>query len=251
MSTQEEFARRAGSFGTQATAYATFRPHYPTAFLDWALAPVRAAGSTQVLDLAAGTGKLTEGLLAQGMSVTAVEPDPAMLAELTGRFPAVTAMSGTAESIPLPDASVAAVFAGQALHWFDLPRALPEIGRVLMPGGSLVAVWNTYDDRMPYLAELHRISESVTYTTNDEGRVIDPELAVFGTVEQREFPNWFVRTVDSMVSTVATQSGMLVLESGQRDEVLATVRAVLTADPGTANGEFAVPMITVATRITP
>jgi ubiquinone/menaquinone biosynthesis C-methylase UbiE len=251
MTTPEEFRRRAGSFGTQAGAYAAFRPHYPASFLRWALEPVRAAGGTTVLDLAAGTGKLTEGLLAQGMTVTAVEPDAAMLAELTGDFPDVAAKSGTAEAIPLPDASVAAVFVGQALHWFDLPRALPEITRVLVPGGPLVAAWNTYDDRMPYLRRLHEISGTIAYHQEGNGRALAPELSAFGAVEQREFPNWLIRTVDTMLATVATQSGILVLDEPEREQVLARVREVLVADPATANGEFAVPMITVAARITP
>ncbi len=251
MTDPDEFSRRASSFGTQAGAYAAYRPHYPVAFLQWALAPVPAAGGSAVLDLAAGTGKLTEGLLAQGATVTAVEPDPAMLAELTARFPAVTAKSGTAEAIPLPDSSVAAVFAGQALHWFDLARALPEIARVLVPGGSLVAAWNTYDERMPYLDRLHELSETVTYGTDSDTQRLDPRLVDFGTVERREFPNWVIRTVDTMLATVATQSGMLVREPEDRDRVLAEVRAVLESDRATANGEFAVPMITVGVRITP
>jgi len=142
----EEQARRASSFGSQAAAYAQYRPDYPADLLSWALAPLRGTGRLRVVDIGAGTGKLTGGLLGQDVDVVAVEPDPAMLAELTSRFPDVAAMSGTAEEIPLPDSSVHAAFAGQALHWFDLDRALPEIGRVLRPGGFLVAMWNSYDD---------------------------------------------------------------------------------------------------------
>ncbi len=87
-----------------------------------------------------------------------MEPDPDMLAELRRGLPAVTAMSGRAEAIPLPDASVDAVLAGQAAHWFDLDRALPEIARVLTPGGVFAGLWNTDDDRVGWVAGLHRVT---------------------------------------------------------------------------------------------
>ena len=99
----EEHARRASSFGSQAAAYAEHRPDYPADLLAWALEPLRGTGRLRVLDIGAGTGKLTGGLLGQGVDVVAVEPDPAMLAELTSRFPDVDAMPGNAEEIPLPD----------------------------------------------------------------------------------------------------------------------------------------------------
>lgn len=250
MTDQDEWTRRASSFGTEAAAYATYRPGYPAAFREWALAPVRASGQPEVLDLAAGTGKLTEGLLADGVSVTAVEPDPAMLALLTELFPDVPAMQGTAERIPLPDASVSAVFVAQALHWFDLDRALPEIARVLRPGGSLVTVWNSYDDRMPWLDALCAVSGMVRWTEERQRRW-DTGLAGLGEVEHMTFPNWIVRTVDSMLATTATSSGLLVRSPDERDRVLAEVRAGLVADPATSHGEFAVPMVSNALRVTP
>jgi ubiquinone/menaquinone biosynthesis C-methylase UbiE len=107
-----------------------------------------------VLDLGAGTGKLTAVLLSLGADVTAVEPDPGMLAEFRRALPGVRSLSGRAEAIPLPDASVDAVVAGQALHWFDMDRALPEIARVLVPGGVLAGLWNVDDDREEWVAGL-------------------------------------------------------------------------------------------------
>ncbi len=139
---------RARSFGAVAAAYAEHRPGYPAAALDWALAPVAgsASGARTLLDLGAGTGKLTTALLGRG-AVIAVEPDPAMLAELRRRLPDVDAREGSAESIPLPTGSVDAVLVGQAWHWFDTGRALPELARVLRPGGVLAALWNADDRR--------------------------------------------------------------------------------------------------------
>src|SRR6202034_921579 len=115
--------------------------------------------SLRVLDLGAGTGKLTAVLLGLGAQVTAVEPDAAMLGELRRGLPAVRALPGSAERIPLPDASVDAVLCGQALHWFDLSRALPEIARVLVPGGALGGLWNSDDDRVPWVAGLQEAAE--------------------------------------------------------------------------------------------
>ena len=110
-----------------------------------------------MLDLGAGTGKLTVTLARIGVEVTAVEPDQGMLAELRRELPSVLSALGSAEDIPLPEGSVNAVLVGQAMHWFDLGRAVPEIARVLTPGGVLAALWNVDDDRVGWVAELARI----------------------------------------------------------------------------------------------
>jgi ubiquinone/menaquinone biosynthesis C-methylase UbiE len=115
------------SFGTAAAAYAEHRPDYAQAAVRWALA---AAPGPRVLDLGAGTGKLTATLVALGAEVIAVEPDPAMRTELRRTVPTVRALAGSAELVSLPDASVDAVLAGNALHWFDMDIAGPEIASV-------------------------------------------------------------------------------------------------------------------------
>lgn len=245
---QEEDARRALSFGSQAAAYARYRPDYPADLLAWALAPLRGSGRLRVLDIGAGTGKLSAGLLAQDVDVVAVEPDPAMRAELTSRFPEVDARSGSAEELPLPDSSVHAAFAGQALHWFDLDRALPEVRRVLRPGGFLVATWNAYDDAVPWVAAFCRTSGSVARSAQD---IHSGMLEPLGPTEVVEFPNRIRRTVDSLVATVATQSDMLVSMPAERDRTLAAVREFLLANPVTAHGEFDVPIVAFAFRATP
>lgn len=245
---QTEHARRASSFGAQAAAYATYRPDYPSDLLVWALRPVRAAPGLRVLDIGAGTGKLTGGLVALGVDVVAVEPDPAMLAELTSRFPHVEAMVGPAEDIPLPDGSVDAVVAGQALHWFDLDRAFAEFRRVLRPGGALTAVWNTYDDSVPWVAEFCDLSETMRRAGQEiTGDVLNP----FGRVELATFPHRYRHTIDSLVNTVATHSQMLTATPEHRARVLARGREYLQRNPATASGEFDIPIITIGVRATP
>jgi SAM-dependent methyltransferase len=134
----------------------TTRPAYPDAAVDAALAgtPER----PRVLDLGAGTGKLTRVLTARGLDVVAVEPDPAMLAVLRERSPGVEARTGSAERIPLPDGHLDAVLVGQALHWFDLDRAAPEMARVLRPGGVLAGLWNGGDDDVAWIREFGELT---------------------------------------------------------------------------------------------
>ncbi|MGO4616326.1 class I SAM-dependent methyltransferase [Nocardia sp. 2YAB30] len=153
-------AERASSFGTHAAAYAEHRPDYPAAAIRWALAGVSDRQPPVVLDVGAGTGKLTGGLLAIGATVIAVEPDAEMRDELTRRFPSVTAYEGTAEAIPLDDDSVDAIVAGQAFHWFDQQRAFPEFARVLRAGGVLAALWNADDLSVDWLVGLQEVARS-------------------------------------------------------------------------------------------
>jgi SAM-dependent methyltransferase len=109
-----------------------------------------------VLDLAAGTGKLTRQLMATGATLVAVEPVAAMRAQLA-RLAAGEVLGGTAEAIPLRDGSLDAVTVGQAFHWFDAGRAVAELGRVLRPGGRLGLIWNARDESRPWVAEIGAI----------------------------------------------------------------------------------------------
>jgi SAM-dependent methyltransferase len=245
------------SFGVAASAYAEHRPDYARAALRWAVEP---APGPRVVDLGAGTGKLTATLIELGAEVVAVEPDAAMLAELRRALPAVRAVAGSAEAIPLPDASADAVLAGNALHWFDMAVAGPEIARVLAPGGVLAGLWNVLDDRVGWVAGLERISGSAAVGPRDtltSWRAATADLhlpradlvARFGLPEQAEFPHGQRRTADSLVATLATRAGMLVMPELERGAALDRIRAFLASGPDTGHGEFTLPMLTGVLRV--
>ncbi|WP_285499905.1 class I SAM-dependent methyltransferase [Actinokineospora sp. NBRC 105648] len=245
------------SFGSAATAYAEHRPDYARAAVRWAL---ELAPGLRVLDLGAGTGKLTATLVALGAEVIAVEPDPAMLTELRRALPAVRALSGSAEALALPDGSVDAVVAGNALHWFDMAIAGPEIARVLVPGGILAGLWNVLDDRVEWITGLERVSGPGAIGPRDtlsNWRAATADLHLpnsglvprFGSAEQSEFPHGQRRTADSLVETLATRAGMLVLPERDRAAKCDKIRAFLAGRPETGHGEFTLPMLTGVLRV--
>jgi SAM-dependent methyltransferase len=181
-----------------------------------------------------------------------------MLAELRRELPSVRSLPGSAEDIPLPDGGVDAVVVGQALHWFDLNRALPEIARVLVPGGVLAAMWNVDDDRLGWVEALARISKrksSVTLLTwRDElGRSRRERLdaagsGLFEAAEVGEFEHGQRRTAESLLATIATHSRLLTMEEPERTALLAQVGEFLYACPETSDGEFILPLATVVLR---
>jgi SAM-dependent methyltransferase len=238
---------RARSFGAAAAAYAAHRPGYPAAAVDWALAPV-AGGPLRLLDLAAGTGKLTQALVDRG-EVTAVEPDAAMLAELRSRLPGVRALEGTAEAIPLPHGSFDAVLVGQAWHWFDHDRAYAEVARVLRPGGVLAALWNGEDGTVEWVRGFHEAggwaSHPVRGPEEEPPRLAHPAFVSDG---YAQFPHLLPTTVDGLVATLRTHSWALVAEPAEREAAFARLRAYLAARPETASGEFVLPLVTDVVR---
>lgn len=245
------------SFGGAAAAYAEHRPDYARAAVRRTL---EAAAGPRVLDLGAGTGKLTATLVEVGAEVVAVEPDPAMLAELRRSLPAVRAWSGSAESIPLPDGSVDAVVAGHAMHWFDMAKAGPEIARVLTPSGILAGLWNVIDDRVDWVAGLAQIGGSAALGTRDllstwraaTSRTYlpaDDRAARFGSPEHAEVPHEQRHTADSLVAKIATHAGLLVMPDDEREATISRIRDYLASRPETADGEFTLPMLTGVLRV--
>lgn len=241
---------RARSFGPVAAAYAAHRPGYPADAVDWAL-----GGRTgDVLDLGAGTGKLTEALAARpGVRVVAVEPDPAMLAELRRALPGVDARRGSAEAIPLPDAAVDAVLVGQALHWFDLDRALPEIVRVLRPGGVLAGLWNGDDGAVEWVAgynEAGARGRPVAGVPQGGDRPELPHWPGLGDAERAQFPHAQKLTIEGLIDVLRTHSWALTSEPADREAAFGRVRAYLASRPETSRGEFDLPLVTTVLRAT-
>jgi SAM-dependent methyltransferase len=240
---------RARSFGTAAADYARHRPGYPDSAVVWALEPVVDRPDLRLLDLGAGTGKLTAALVSHG-TVTAVEPDPAMLAELRSRFPTITATEGSAEEIPLPDRSVDAVLVGQAWHWFAPERTLPEIARVLRPGGVLAALWNGDDTRVDWVRGFHeagRWNATVVRAPDEIPRL--PAHPLFtAPSEYALFANPVRTTVDGLVATLRTHSWALTAEPAQREAAFDRLRAYLAERPETSAGEFELPLVTDVVR---
>jgi SAM-dependent methyltransferase len=241
----ELWSRRSRSFGAEATAYAQHRPGYPVEAIRWGLPP----GAEHVLDLGAGTGKLTESLVGLGLRVTAVEPDEGMRAELTRRFPQVHALDGVAERIPLEDGDVDAVLVGQAFHWFDVDPALTEIARVLKPHGTVTALWNHADHSVPWVSAFEEIARN-SVSTSSTGRPFAglPDHADFEPFEREQFSHGQRRTAQTLVDTVSTHSHMLVASDRERDLTLDRIREFLAATPETAGGEFTYPLVTIAIR---
>lgn len=238
---------RALSFGPAAEQYDQLRPSYPAEALRWALGeqPVR------VVDLGAGTGILTRGLVALGHDVVPVEPDQAMRERLAAASPGLAPLAGYAEQVPLPDRSVDAVIAGQAYHWFDRERTHPEVARVLRPGGVFAAVWNKRDESVPWVAELSTISDDDT-----AGRGIrepDPALGSFGPwfgpVEQATFTHHTSHTPDTLVGLIATRSYYLTASPARQRELEQRVRRLCATHPALAGrSTFDLPYRTVVYR---
>ena len=162
----EVHATAAKAWGESAELYERARPGYPPEAIDF-LHELGLGPDSDVLDLAAGTGKLTRALIAAGARVTAVEPLFAMRQMLQQRLPEANVMEGTAENIPAQDASMDLVTVAQAFHWFDAEAAMREIARVLRPGGGLAAIWNVRDESVEWMAMIRELIEEYKATTPD------------------------------------------------------------------------------------
>ncbi len=249
-------ARRAASFGQVATEYALHRPDYPDEAVAWALAPLPhgAPFIGTVLDLGAGTGKLTAAILRCGVptaAVLAVEPDDEMRAQLSRQLPEIATVRGSAERIPASGGSVDAILVGQAFHWFDPDHALPEIARVLRPGGVLATIGNIEDDSVGWVAELTEAAQAARPAGSiRQGSADVPEHPAFGKPEQREFRWRWPRTIDSLLETTSTHSWAVISSPPERAAALGTIRRFLEQHPVTRDGSFELPMQTLVQRTT-
>ena len=217
------------AFADVAGAYERGRPGYPEDAVRWLVGDE----PRDVVDLGAGTGKLTRALVALVHRVTAVEPLDEMRAELDAAVPDASTLAGRAEAMPLPDASADVVASAQAFHWFDHDAALPEIARVLRPGGSLALVWNSRDDSDPWMAQLSAIIGNETIEEWDVVPILQ-EGGLFGPVETARFSFVQVRDRESLLDLVLSRSYCAKLPLSEREPVL---DAVARLYDDTAGGE--------------
>jgi SAM-dependent methyltransferase len=239
----ERMKVQAASFGSAAAAYERGRPPYPDEAVGWLLPP----GARRVLDLGAGTGKLTRALRGRGLDVIAVEPSAGMRDQFSRALPEVPVLAGTAEQIPVADGAVDAVLVAQAWHWVDKRRAVPEVARVLRPGGQLGLLWNIRDERTGWVAELSRIIHTPDHFDNGSGA---PEVGPpFEPVERLDV-EWERRASrDEIIDMVASRSYIITMPPASRSAVLARVRHLLDTHSDLAGADdIALPYVTRCSR---
>ncbi len=202
-----------------ADAYDRGRPGFPEPAAQWLIG----RDAAQVLELGAGTGKLTASLVAQGHDVVATDPDEAMLEVLASRVPGARPMLAAAESLPVADRSQDVVVAAQSFHWFDHDQALPEIARVLKPGGVLAVVWNHRDARIPWVRRLGDLIGTQNQLT-DPTEVLGAS-GLFESPTSKSFKNWQDINRDVLVNLVVSRSNVSTLDEVAKQAKIDEVRA--------------------------
>jgi SAM-dependent methyltransferase len=239
---ERAFQAMANSFDGAAEVYERARPTYPSDAVEWLLA----SAPRTVLDIGAGTGKFTRLIAPRVETVIALDPSERMLRELSAVVPSAELRIGSAEAIPLSPASVDAVYSAQAWHWVDTARAVPEVLRVLRPGGVFGLIWNARDERVPWVK---RLSE-VMHNSKAEEYLADPAVPDdFGAVERFE-SSWeapFDR--ESLLELVASRSYYLTADEAQQRETLEAVNRFLDTEADLGD-DWRMPYRTIAFRMT-
>jgi ubiquinone/menaquinone biosynthesis C-methylase UbiE len=224
------------AFELVADLYERARPEYPPESIEWLAERLDLRDGRVVLDLGAGTGKLTRALVATGAEVIAVEPGEAMLAQLRRAVPPAEAISGAAEAIPLPTASVDAVAIGQAFHWFRHDEALPELHRVLRPRGGVALIWNSRDQASPLQREVNEALASLVRPprahVGSSNRYLS-ESDLFNSVEERSFSFVQELDADALVERIASISFVAAASESERQRIERVLRELVAMHGGT------------------
>lgn len=241
----------AQGFEAGAAAYERGRPDYPAEVEDWLAGALGLASGKTVLDLGAGTGKFTRYLAATGAAMIAVEPVEGMRSKLVATLPEVRAVAGTAEAIPLPDASVDTVVCAQAFHWFATKAALAEVSRVLKPGGRLGLIWNMRDESSPWVAV---ISEMIRPYEGNAPRAYKGTwkeafpVPTLSPLELQRFAYGHTGTPeDVIVDRTLSTSFIAKLPDEERNRVASRLRELIATHPDLAGkAEVTYPYVTEA-----
>lgn len=231
----------ARGFAATADLYQRARPDYPPAALDALWEALRLGAGAPVLELGAGTGKLSRLLAARGARVIGVEPVAAMRARL--RSPGVLPVGAIAEALPLRAGAARAAVAATAFHWFDGPRALAELHRALAPGGRLALAWNVRDERVEWIARLSAIVNRAErggaprYRSGRWREAFGAAPGPFGPLHEARFEHVHALPPEGVVERVASVSFIAALAPRDRRPILDEVRALLATHPDTAGRE--------------
>lgn len=234
----EEKAKRAGSFGGVASHYERYRPGPPVAAVDWIL-PTHVA---RVVDLGAGTGALTRLVVDRADEVVAVEPDDRMRSVLSAEVPGVRVVMGRGEAIPVPDGSADAVLASSSWHWMDPVPTLHEVGRVLVPGGTLGVLWSGLDPEGPFLVQAQALLAEYFQGGDDGGEFASlimgdanrpttsleiPPGIPFGPPERQVFTWDVALDADELIGLMGTFSWIITMPEQTRIGLIAEARRLL------------------------
>jgi SAM-dependent methyltransferase len=252
MSEVHEIAAR--GFGAEAGAYDRARPSYPPEAISWLADKLGIGPGRQVVDLAAGTGKLTTLLAGTGADLIAVEPVTSMRERLRDLLPGVPVLSGVAEALPLADSSVDVVLVAQAFHWFDARRAMTEIARVVRPGGYLGLLWNARDRSLEWVDQVWSVMDRVERhapwreerdgSGPDDRRLARSERYLAGPADSNWSP-WVESTFyhvhysthDDVLDRMRSVSHIAVLPPARQGSVLDEIKAILSDHPQTREQE--------------
>lgn len=224
------------TFGAHAEEYDLARPEWPVEVARW-FVPEDAA---LVVELGAGTGKLTRAVAELGVRVIAVEPDARMRAILLGN--GLEGVEGSAEQVPIADGEADAIVAGSAMHWFDLDRALPEFHRVLRPGGRLGFGWNGRDGRQPTIAAMNeaiysRAADRTKWRERGWEAEVTAAGGLFADIEQRTFEHVLELPRDALDAHLWSYATIASLPEPDRAQVFADVAEILDSDPEVSDGK--------------
>ena len=228
----------ARGFSVAADAYERSRPDYPAAAIELLAHRLDLRPGRTVIDVGAGTGKLTRLLLPTGARLMALEPVAEMRAKLVATTPGAEALEGIAEAVPLPDASVDAVVCAQAFHWFDAPRALAELHRVLRRDSWLVLMWNVRDESVPWVKAMGDLvaglQETIPRHQDDAWRPVVDETPWFAYLDTTSFHHGQVLSPDGVLDRLASMSVVAAETPEVRAALMAAVADLLRTDPDTA-----------------